>query len=294
MTQQKLTASSTKLSESEAIAYWDQKLQALDDRLRASGHTVTVQEPSDSTEFVVSFPPARRLVGLRAAYQAALYEFIAEERTYSLKVGEQNAEVADFLKSLNATGAAFITAYNPASLQLGQIHNTMANKALKSDLKDAKVSVFLGEGRDAAGAWPPESSFLVVGIARGQAEALARKYGQYAMLWIEADGAVSLVELADLDKAQRYPLKVPPFAWVELGFNWGYEWANLRITPSDWRQILEGADFSKTSRQGNDGEVFTLTWDFSKGTDLYVNYGDDGGTAFDGKISHLSLDLKAR
>lgn len=281
-------------TQEERINYFAKKDKEFLDHLRASGRTVTVKDSSDTNEFVVTFPPARRPAALRAAYQSALYEFIVEERTYSLKVGEQNAEVSDFLKSHNATDAAFITAYNPASLQLGQVHNTMANKALKSDLKDAKVPVFLGEGRDTAGLWPPEPSFLAVGIQRSHAEALARKYGQYAMLWVGADGEVSLVELADLDKAHRYPLKVPPFAWVELGFNWGYEWANLRITPSDWRQILEGNDFSKKSRQGNDGEMFTLTWDFSKGTDLYVNYGDDGGTAFDGKISRLSLDLKAR
>lgn len=278
----------------EPPAWLESRLQALDDQLRASGHTVTVQEPSDSTEFVLSFPPALKPIGLRAAYQAAQYEFNADGRTYTLRVGEQNEAVPDFLKSHNATGAALITAYNPASLQLGQVHNTMANRALMSDLKDAKVQVFLGEGRDTAGLWPPEPSFLAVGIERSHAEALARKYGQYAMLWIDADGTVSLLELADLDKAHRYPLKVPPFAWVELGFNWGYEWANLRMTPSDWRQILEGADFSKTSRQGNDGEMFTLTWNFNKGTGLYVSYGDDGGTAYDGKISGVSLHLKAR
>jgi hypothetical protein len=284
----------SKQQSTELINSWETELKALNNRLRASGRRVTVKDSSDTNEFVVTFPPARRPVGLRAAYQAALYEFIVEERTYSLKVGEQNAEVADFLKSHNATGAAFITAYNPASLQLGQVHNTMANRALKSDLKDAKVQVFLGEGRDTTGAWPPELSFLAGGIERSQAEVLARKYGQYAMLWIAADGAVSLLELADLDKAHRYPLKVPPFAWVELGFTWGYEWATLRITPSEWRNILAGADFSKKTRLGNDGEMFTLTWEFNKGTGLYVSYGIDGGTAFDGKISSLSLDLKAR
>lgn len=61
MTKNQSTTSSKKLTESEAIDYWEKVLQALDDRLRAAGRPVTVEEPSDSTEFVASFPQGKTL-----------------------------------------------------------------------------------------------------------------------------------------------------------------------------------------------------------------------------------------
>ncbi|RFO97849.1 hypothetical protein DIC66_03730 [Rhodoferax lacus] len=275
----------------------ERRLTALDEALRASGHTLTVTEPSDATELTVTFPQGRRprpkAADWRAAYSRAHYDFEANEQTYVLRVGEKGQAVADLLQCLNASGAAFISAHNPASLQLGPVHNRMADRALKRDLKGSGALVFPGNGGDPAGAWPTEPSLMVVGMDRSQAERLAKRYGQYAMLWIDANGLVTLVELTDLDKAIRYPLKVPPFSWVELGFNWGDEFATLRLTPSEWLRILQGNDFSKTSRSGYDGRRFILTWDFSKGTGLYVNYGRDGGTAYDGKLVGVSITLEA-
>jgi hypothetical protein len=47
---------------SELTDSWEKQLQALDDRLRASGRTVTVREPqSDTNEFVVTFPQGKWL-----------------------------------------------------------------------------------------------------------------------------------------------------------------------------------------------------------------------------------------
>jgi hypothetical protein len=211
-----------------------------------------------------------------------------------LQVGKKNPLAGEFLRSRNAKGAAFITAYNPASLPLGPVHNTMADRALRQDIKLASAQAFIGSGVDPDGKWPAETSYLITGLSRGDAENLARRYGQYAMLWADADGMVNLVETFNLDKAARYPLKVPPFARVEIGFEWGYEWTTLRLSPSEWRHILEGEEFIKRSRQANDGEWFWLYWSFRNGTDLYVSYGDDGGTAYDGKLIGVNLTLEAR
>jgi hypothetical protein len=38
---------------------WEKQLKALDARLRASGFTVKVQEPSDTDELLATFPPPR-------------------------------------------------------------------------------------------------------------------------------------------------------------------------------------------------------------------------------------------
>jgi len=227
------------------------------------------------------------------SHQSSVYQFDADGRTYTLRVGEQNAAIATLFKNHDVSGATFITAHNPASLQLGSVHNELADRALRQDLRGLAKVVFPGEGGDPGGLWPPEQSLLAAGIDRSEAEMLARRYGQYAVLWVDAEGHVSLVELTDLDKASRYPLKVPPFGWVELGVNWGYEWATLRLTPSQWLHILQGGDFGKTSRSRYDGKAFTLSWGFSGGTHLEVSYGD-GGCAYNGELAGVSLTLVAR
>lgn len=51
--------SSTQQSD-ELTSSWERQLQALDARLRASGRTVTVTEPSDTTEFVATFPQGKK------------------------------------------------------------------------------------------------------------------------------------------------------------------------------------------------------------------------------------------
>ena len=255
---------------------------------------------TDDQVFVATLPLGKRpkSAGLREAYRAAHYSVELEEHDpnldHPLRVGQLSDAVGALLRSLGSKGAAFITAHNPASLQLGPVHNTMADRALREDLKHAGAHVIKGIGGDPGGKWPVETSYLVTGLSRVDAEELARRYGQYAMLWIEADGAVSLVELFDLDKAARYPLKVPPFAWVEIGFEWGYEWTALRMKPKQWLSILKGDSVSVKTRQANDGERFTLSWGFRNGTDLYVSYGDDGGTAYDGELDGLTLTLEVR
>ena len=60
-TQQMKKQEPSSTSQSDALtASWDKQLRALDDQLRASGRTVAVREPSDTTEFVVTFPQGRR------------------------------------------------------------------------------------------------------------------------------------------------------------------------------------------------------------------------------------------
>lgn len=235
----------------------------------------------------------RPKIDLRTAYLATDFVFEAQGQRYALRVGEQNLQVRDLLASHGVQGAAYITASNPASIALGDVHNTLAMRALWFDLKvsaGASWAVYEGAGQDRAGDWPPEPSLMVLGIDRAQAEALGRRYGQYAIVWVDATGTPSLVELADLDRASRYPLKNPPFKWVELGFEWAYEWVAIRVGASRWRRILAGESIRLTSRAWNDGKAFTLYWGFDRGDRLYVSYGD-GGTAYDGRLTGLTMNL---
>jgi len=264
-------------------------------------------ENMDDATYTASIPMGRKpgtkapskatKCDLRAAYLATNYSFVADGMTHMLKVGTQSKDVAALIKSLGTKGAALVTAYNPASLQLGQVHNRLATAALNRDLKNLKrvdhVHIFPALGQALDGSWPAEPSIMIVGINRQAAEVLGRRYGQYAILWIGEDGVPQLVELTDLDKGSRHRVKNPPFKSVEIGVAWSDEWVDLQMTPGTWRRILAGEHIDLTSRAGYDGEMFTLTWTFTNGTELYVSYGDDGGTAFDGRLQHVTLTLAA-
>jgi len=282
-------------------------LEKLYERMKSgalsSGRTVTEMNPSDGEEYTVTFPPNRpsRLGprrrakrDLRAAYVATDFVFEAEGHTYILRIGEQNQQVRELFAKHSVQGAAYITACNPASLTLGDVHNTLAMRALRRDLSVRNGGrpwvVYSGAGQDRAGIWPPDPSLMVLGIDRAEAEALGRRYGQYAIVWIDEAGTPSLVDLADLNHASRYPLKNPPFKWIELGFGWGDEWADIRVSPSQWRRILMGEPLGLEAEGVYDGEAFTMHWDFDGGY-LYVSYGDDGGTAYDGKLTGVSMSL---
>ena len=43
----------------EQMHYWEKAQENFLQKMRASGHTVTVKEPSDSTEYTVTFPQGR-------------------------------------------------------------------------------------------------------------------------------------------------------------------------------------------------------------------------------------------
>lgn len=143
---------------------------------------------------------------LRTAYLMTDFEFEAEGRRYTLRIGDQNPEVRDLLARHGVQNAAYITAHNPASLPRGEAHNTLAMRALRRDLEagvGGSWAVFEGAGQGRAGGWPPEPSLMVLGIDRTQAEKLGRRYGQYAIVWVDATGMPSLVELVDLDHAKE-------------------------------------------------------------------------------------------
>lgn len=80
--------------------------------------------------------------------------------------------------------AAFITAYNPFSEPRGNAENVAANARLAADLDAAGFSRMAGEGIDPSGQWQAEASFLVFGLSRPQAIALAKKYGQAGFVFL--------------------------------------------------------------------------------------------------------------
>ena len=133
---------------------------------------------------------------LVTAYRAAHYVVFDEERPAVLHIGERCAALDELLEQENAWSAAFVTAFNPGGLPRHESENVEAFGRLCEDVNATPYAVYLGEGRDPKGEWPPEASLLVVGISRADAESLGRRFGQNAIVFVERGGAPELVLLA--------------------------------------------------------------------------------------------------
>jgi hypothetical protein len=127
------------------------------------------------------------------AYRDADYVVLGEDELV-LRIGEPSARLDALLDSLGAPCAAFVTAANPRSEPHTKAQNAVLNLALLKLVDAAGYPRYDGEGRSPDGSWR-EPSFLVAGIFRENAEALARLFSQNAFVFIERGKAPELVLL---------------------------------------------------------------------------------------------------
>jgi len=95
--------------------------------------------------------------------------------------------------------SAIVTAYNPASQQRSADENDRADAALRARIADAGWASWrtLARGTgDDAGAWD-EPGWLLRGDARDFAIQLGVEFGQNAIVWIDAEGEVTIVTTRD-------------------------------------------------------------------------------------------------
>lgn len=132
---------------------------------------------------------------LERAYREAIYILDAPEGRRRLVVGAKDPMLDRLLAAEGVATAARLTAANPGSAaELPAEVNAAANRRLADDLVRRGLR-WLG-CRSAApdGSWP-EEGFLVLGIARAEAEALGRAYGQSGILWCARGQPIELVML---------------------------------------------------------------------------------------------------
>jgi hypothetical protein len=107
-----------------------------------------------------------------------------------IKIGEMHP----FLDMMIApqTSWAFITAWNPLPLVLGDDENQQRNKELKHQILSMGLPCFDAKGITLDKSWH-EDSFLVSGISMQQSKELALQYGQLAFIYGEAGKPAQLV-----------------------------------------------------------------------------------------------------
>ncbi len=128
---------------------------------------------------------------LRQRYTETDY-FISDDPPLLFKIGHQSDDLSILLASLGVESAAFLTAWNPGSKQLSEEDNDDRQSALLSEIESLRHNYLVGYGEQ--GDWR-EYSYLVLGIAREDASALAQQFGQFAYLWIDQGGTAELIAM---------------------------------------------------------------------------------------------------
>ena len=129
-------------------------------------------------------------------YLASLYRVRDAGRELVLHVGVRSPELAALHRSKGVASSAFITAWNPGSRPLGKEENRARDEALRRDAAARGHELLEAQGHSPNRDWC-EESYLVLGIGRREALALARKYGQVAFLFMGAEAVPELVICED-------------------------------------------------------------------------------------------------
>lgn len=120
---------------------------------------------------------------LQVAYEATAYRVdVGPRGGFVIRVGARCAEVDSLLAATGADTWAFITACNPRSVRLSDAENAARMARLERLVRQRGLEAHAGAGVGADAEWPAEPSLLVVGIAEGEAVALARAFDQHALV----------------------------------------------------------------------------------------------------------------
>lgn len=112
-----------------------------------------------------------------------------------LKVGVSSPPLALLYQQNKCDCAAFLTACNPFSRNVGDAENAVCQTELAQELTGRSLKLINGVGMDSQGKWPGEASFLVFGLSLEASRALARKYEQNAFIWCGKDAVPQLIPL---------------------------------------------------------------------------------------------------
>lgn len=130
---------------------------------------------------------------LHRAYRRARYRLALPQGPLDFTIGTCSSGLRTLLDAAGVGTAAFLTACNPGSRPLDPATNRAAQAALLEDAARLGHATLPGVAVDPHGVWPDEESVLVLGIDAADATALAWRFGQNALVWINAGGLPELV-----------------------------------------------------------------------------------------------------
>lgn len=129
-------------------------------------------------------------------YKNTDYWFRVGAHEIILSIGQKNRDFDRLCERFDCTTGTFITASNPQSQLLTKEENRVKNERLATHLeKISQVYCFSGAGQDRDRQWPPEASFMVLGLSQKTAIDLAQEYQQNALVWIQYQQAAVLIDV---------------------------------------------------------------------------------------------------
>jgi hypothetical protein len=124
--------------------------------------------------------------------------------------GSPSPRLQALLRRHDAVRWAFLTAWNPASVELSRADNDARQDDLKRDLVSSGYRWLPGEGVGVDPECQPEESLLVLGISGGKAVAVGRDFGQLAVVVGRRDGPARLVPCAPTPALRTPRRRVKP------------------------------------------------------------------------------------
>ena len=130
------------------------------------------------------------------AYVGSLYRvFPPGSAEHVLRIGQRHPAFDACLAEVSSRSWVVLTAWNPGSVPRTEEENAAAQRALTEVLERAGLVVWPARGESPGRDWV-EESLCVLDLDREQARALARRFGQVALVHGEVGGEAGLV-LAD-------------------------------------------------------------------------------------------------
>lgn len=136
---------------------------------------------------------------LAAAFAAAEYLVRSNDDRIVIRIG---AETPALDSRLDGRSWALITAHNPDGRRCSDDRNERAQRTLEQCLRELRPAELLEAcNRDPAGHWPDEPAWLFTPESISQADRLARRFGQRAIVVGDAGKAAALRIYRDLASA---------------------------------------------------------------------------------------------
>ena len=132
--------------------------------------------------------------GTVQAYRETDY-VVHTDAPVTLKVDVASPGLLAMYKGRRVNSCIFITAWNPESRRLPDVDNAARQDVLARELRFRSLSFIEGVGQHPSNRWPPEPSFLVLGLPLEAAKSLGSRHEQNAIVWCGADATPALILL---------------------------------------------------------------------------------------------------
>ena len=127
------------------------------------------------------------------AYKATTY--VVKRFGLSLRIGQKNLHLEEFLIDNNEFSWAFVSAFNPYSQALSFMENKARHEKLVIWLRSKGFRYATGYGIPDDPNWSPEKSVLILGISKRKAIELGNELEQNAVIFGSLGKAPQLVLL---------------------------------------------------------------------------------------------------